>query len=173
MYDRDLSGPGQTRAIRDLLQSLFACELVQPSSTLWLFFAWTSDVEVIDNSARQFASVCPDWPATGIRLSSVLDRILGRGGNISILLREARANDSFILRLDYLRSKYNDRLRYCIRPDFHEKGMLGDDYVLDGSMNLTLRGIEVNDEHITLRCSSSIVAQRRIELRTKWERHLQ
>ncbi len=54
---RDLHGPAQSRAVRDLFQSLFAAELINPSPKLWLFFAWISDVEILDNSARQFAAL--------------------------------------------------------------------------------------------------------------------
>ena len=60
---RDLHGPTQSRAIRDLFQSLFVAELINPSPKLWLFFAWISDVEILDNSARQFAVLEPDWPS--------------------------------------------------------------------------------------------------------------
>ena len=172
MEERDLYGPGQTRAIRDILQSLFVCELVRPSKTLWLFFAWTTDIEIVDNSARQFATLSPDWPSTWIRLSSVIDRLASRGGTINILLREAKHNESFVVKLEQLRGRHGKAIRYCVRPDFHEKGMLGDDYLLDGSMNLTVRGVQVNDEHVALRCAKAVVAQRRIELQSKWEQHL-
>ena len=63
---RDLHGPGQARAVRDLFQSLFSAELIHPSQTLWFFFAWISDVEILDNSARQFSALEPDWPAAQI-----------------------------------------------------------------------------------------------------------
>ena len=72
MASRDLHGPAQSRGVRDLFQSLFAAELINPSPKLWLFFAWISDVEILDNSARQFAALEPDWPAAPIRLSQVL-----------------------------------------------------------------------------------------------------
>ena len=61
--ERDLHGPAQSRAVRDLFQCLLIAELFNPSPKLWLFFAWISDVEIIDNSARQFAALEPDWPA--------------------------------------------------------------------------------------------------------------
>lgn len=174
MAARDLSGPGQTRAIRDLLQSLFICELVRPSRPLWLFFAWVTDIEILDNSARQFTTLCPDWPAAPIRLSKVLDGHLSRGGSINVLLRQDPHNQGFIARLERLRRDHGPAsVRWCVRPEFHEKGMLGDGYVLTGSMNLTMNGLTVNDEYVTLRCDSGIVAQRRIELQNKWGDQLQ
>jgi hypothetical protein len=85
---RDLHGPAQSRAVRDLFQSLFVAELINPSPKLWLFFAWISDVEILDNSARQFAALEPDWPAAPIRLSEVLRALLSRGVQIRLIIRE-------------------------------------------------------------------------------------
>jgi hypothetical protein len=39
--------------------------------------------------------------------------------------------------------------------------MLDEGFVLDGSMNLTVSGLTVNDEHVTYRCDPEIVPQRR------------
>jgi hypothetical protein len=49
---RDLTGPAQARAIRDLLQSLFALEAVLPSNPLWLLSAWITDASILDKGAR-------------------------------------------------------------------------------------------------------------------------
>ncbi len=99
---RDLHGPAQSRAVRDLFQTLFVAELIQPSPKLWLFFAWISDVEIIDNSAREFAALEPDWPAAPIRLSQLLRALLARGVQIRLVIREDGHNDYFIARLQTL-----------------------------------------------------------------------
>lgn len=164
---RDLTGPGQTRAIRDLLQSLFALELLCPSSKLWLGFGWISDIEILDNQARQFSALQPDWPSTMIRLSSVIETLAGKGSKIMILTREERHNESFVERMRGLGSA---NINVLVTPDFHEKGMLGDGYVLSGSMNLTWNGITVNDEHVLLRTDQASVAERRLQLEEKWGR---
>ena len=70
-------------------------ELINPSPKLWLFFAWISDVEILDNSARQFAALEPDWPAAPIRLSQVLRALLSRGVEIRVIIREHGHNDYF------------------------------------------------------------------------------
>src|SRR5690606_5950009 len=99
---RDLHGPTQSRAVRDLFQSLFVAELINPSPKLWLFFAWISDVEILDNSARQFAALEPDWPAAPIRLSQVLQALLSRGVQVRLIIREHGHNDYFISKLRLL-----------------------------------------------------------------------
>src|SRR5947209_18482515 len=101
---RDLHGPAQSRAVRDLFQTLFAAELINPSPKLWLFFAWISDVEILDNSARQFAALEPDWPAAPIRLSDLIRALLRRGASIRLIIREDGHNDYFIVRLRALKA---------------------------------------------------------------------
>ena len=128
---------------------------------------------MLDNSARQFSALCPEWPTTKIRLSELFAGIVRRGGSINLVIRDAIENDQFIERLKKLKEEHCDSIRWCKRPNFHEKGMLGSNYVLDGSMNLTIRGLEVNDEHVILRCGEpSEFAERHIEL-MQWESHLE
>ena len=166
MSSRDLTGPGQTRAIRDLLQSLFALELLRPSRRLWLGFGWISDIEILDNRARQFSALYPDWPATQIRLSAVVEALVAKGCEVVVLIRDDANNRSFIEKMRPLAR--SGAVRLVIAPDFHEKGLLGEDYVLSGSMNLTWNGVTVNDEHILLRTDPPAVAERRLQLEEKW-----
>jgi hypothetical protein len=166
---RDLHGPAQSRAVRDLLQSLFVAELIAPSPKLWLFFAWISDIEVIDNSARQFASIQPDWPSKVIRLSEVLRALLSRGVEVRLVIREHGHNDYFIAKLQGLKADFGDQVKWTIEKSFHAKGLLGRDYFLSGSMNLTLSGISINGEHLVLRTDPATVAEQAIELGSRWE----
>lgn len=166
---RDLRGPSQSRAVQDLFQSLFIAELINPSPKIWLFFAWISDVEIIDNSARQFAALEPDWPATSIRLSQVLFALLARGVAIRLIIREECHNDYFINRLLDLKTCYRDQIKWTVEKNFHVKGLLGADYFLSGSMNLTRNGISVNGEHLILRTDPAAVSEQLIALEDQWE----
>ena len=61
-------------------------------------------LKIIDNSARQFAALEPDWPASPIRLSEVLRALLSRGVHIRLIIREDGHNDYFIARLQTLKA---------------------------------------------------------------------
>jgi hypothetical protein len=172
MQNRDLALPGQKRAIRDLLQSLFTAELIKPSNRLWIASAWISDVQIIDNSARQFSALYPDWPSRMIKLSEAFRAIVARGGSIVCILRDEIHNYSFIEKIKAIRGSFSDRAHLIVRPDFHEKGILGDDYLLHGSMNFTFKGIEVNDEHLYFRRDPGSVHEMRIVFEEKWGDHL-
>ena len=165
---RDIHGPAQSRAISDVLQTLFAAELLQPSKPLWLCFAWVTDLHLLDNTARQFAILQPDWPATQIRLSSLLGALLTRGGQINVVLREHPHNITFITTLQRLRAEHGKNIRWAVGESFHAKGLLGDNFFLNGSMNLTFNGISVNEEHIVLRLDPQLLAQQRLEFSERW-----
>jgi hypothetical protein len=166
---RDLTGPSQVRAIRDLLQGLFALEALRPSRPLWLLSGWLSDIGVVDNRARQFSYIDPNWPTAMVPLSTVLRTILERDGAISIVLREDPHNRAFADRIRGLRTEHPGRLRLLLTPDFHEKGLVGEGFVVSGSMNFTHRGVEVNDEHIVYRTDQAVVAERRLTLSALWD----
>lgn len=166
---RDLHGPAQSRAVRDLFQNLFIAELINPSPKLWLFFAWISDVEIIDNSAREFAALEPDWPAAPIRLSQVLRALLAKGVELRLVIRADGHNDYFIARLQTLKVRYGDQIKWTVEKSFHAKGLLGADYFLSGSMNLTFNGISINGEHLVLRTDPAAIAEQSIELESRWE----
>lgn len=165
---RDLFGPEQTGAIRDLLQSLLITELVRPSSRLWLAFGWISDIEVIDNRARQFSTLQPDWPAAGIRLTQVMTALIEAGGSIALVLRDIDHNRQFVDVVKPLRTRFPDQFKLALGGLVHDKGILGDDFLLSGSMNLTYNGVTVNDEHLTLRTDMASVQEWRLALEKKW-----
>jgi hypothetical protein len=169
---RDLHGPAQSRAVRDLFQGLLTAELIHPSPKLWLFFAWVSDVEILDNSSRQFAALEPDWPAGPVRLSSVLRALLNRGVEVRLIIREDGHNDYFVSRLQDLKARFGSQIKWIIEKTFHAKGLLGADYFLSGSMNLTQNGISINGEHLVLRTDPAAVAEQSVQLESIWEGRL-
>ncbi len=132
---RDLVGPAQAAAIRNLIQALLVSELIQPSKTLWLASAWVSNIEVIDNTAQQFSALEPDWTARPIRLLETLCAIARRGAEVVVILRDDPHNRPFAERLRSTPEWGRRAIHLLLEPDFHEKGLLGADYSLDGSMN--------------------------------------
>jgi hypothetical protein len=173
MLSRDYSGPWQSRAIRDSLQTLFLSEFLRPSPELWILSAWVSDVEIIDNSARAFSAVHPDWPATSIRLTEVIEALANRSVRLCVVVREVDHNASFIRTLQDLQLEAEGRLGLAIAPTAHEKTVVGEDYIFGGSMNLTLSGLTSSEEHVLLRISRQAAASRRLALHERWRGSLQ
>jgi hypothetical protein len=166
---RDLNGPTQSRAIRDLLQSLFVLEAVRPSKPLWLLSAWVTDPPVLDNGARQFAAVDPEWDSRPITLSGVLRTILEHGGQIHIVTRPDEMNMPFVGRMRNMQRHHGRRLSILLEETFHDKGLVGEDFELAGSMNFTRAGLLTNIEHLIFRTDPRVIAERRLELNERWK----
>ncbi|HTX50414.1 MAG TPA: phospholipase D-like domain-containing protein DpdK [Caulobacteraceae bacterium] len=173
MLSRDYSGPWQSRAIRDTLQTLFLSELLRPSPELWILSAWISDVEVIDNTARAFSAVRPDWPAASIRLTDVIRALASRSGRLCVVVREVDHNNLFIRTLQDLQLETEGRLGLAIASTAHEKTVVGEDFIFGGSMNLTHSGLTSSEEHVLLRVDRQAAASRRLALHERWSGSLQ
>jgi phosphatidylserine/phosphatidylglycerophosphate/cardiolipin synthase-like enzyme len=170
--DRDIATRGSALVPQDFLQSLFVAELLWPSQRLWISSPWISDVELIDNTARQFSSLNPDWPAARIRLSAVLAALLERGAEVILITNRSPHNEDFFARMAPLERLYGKRLRIIKAANLHEKGILSDTFTLNGSMNLTYGGVYCNEEYLIYRCDPARVAERRVTLEDRWREQL-
>jgi hypothetical protein len=158
------------RQVGDLLQLIFASELVQPSRRLWIVSPWISDIPILDNTGNAFTSVAPEWSRSHVRLSSMLARLLDSECSVDIATREAESHNRDFL--DKLRDLVGDHpgLRIHLAADLHEKGILGDSFYLAGSMNFTHSGISVNEEAVQFTNEPAVIAQNQITFRSRWKR---
>jgi hypothetical protein len=159
------SGP-KVREIPDLLQSIFAAELLVPSTQLWIVSPWISDIPLIDNEAGSFSSIEPEWPPIRIRFSQVLQALIERGTRITIATRDVDHNRPFRDALESLVSATT--LTFVYAEELHEKGILGDAFFLNGSMNFTYNGVHVNSEILHLITDPATIAEAHITMRDRW-----
>jgi hypothetical protein len=155
--------------VRDLIQLLFACELLVPSRCVWLVSPWITDLAVIDNRDARFSALEPTWGARPIRLMEVLTRLADQGTVLRIAMRpasSARANADIARKLADLKARLADpeQVNVIEREDLHTNGLLGDDYFLAGSMNFTRSGVEVWDERVVLHTDRVQVLQAMLEM---------
>lgn len=168
---RDLHEVGSSRTASYLLQSLFIAELIRPSKRLWIVSPWISDIDLIDNTARQFSSICPDWPTNHIRLSTSLVSLMNLGVQVILIVNLDSHNNDFIARMR--NAIFPSSSLIIIRSgELHEKGILGSYFTLNGSMNLTFNGVYINDEYLMYRCDQSSIEQRKLELENRWREYL-
>jgi len=150
--------------IRELLEGVFAAELLRPSRCLWLVSPWLSDIELLDNRSGAFASLDPQWGPRQIRLVEMLGRLLELGTEVIIATRPDRHNESFLRKLEDVARAAGDesRITFHRSPTLHTKGILGDDFYISGSMNITFNGIEVLQEGLLFTTDAESVSNARI-----------
>ena len=158
--------------VADLLQSLFALELVAPSRAIWIVSPWISDIPVLDNRAGEYATIIdPHWGERWVSLSEVLGRVLRTGTYVQLGIRvEHEHTDLFVERMTSIAERDGGRDRLTITRDdnLHLKGLLADRWYLAGSMNLTANGVQILEEGIRYTTIESEVAEARINYRDRW-----
>lgn len=157
------------REVENLLQSILAAELVMPSEVLWLVSPWISDIGVIDNETGSFSGLEPSWGRRRITLVEALATVIRRGSHVVIATRGDDHNLRFVRKLEAAVQSTGLGDRLLVRIDdeerLHEKGLLGDDYYLSGSMNFTYNGVRLHDEAVKFELGAEAVAQARVNFR--------
>jgi phosphatidylserine/phosphatidylglycerophosphate/cardiolipin synthase-like enzyme len=163
---------GKMRAedeVTSLLQTIIAAELIAPSRVIWLVSPWISDIEVLDNRAGAFSGIEPRWGRRRIALSDALSTLVRRGSRIVIATRPVDHNIRFVHAIRVAVAAVGLSERLLIHRDgreaLHEKGLVGDDYYVSGSMNFTERGIHINDETVTFELDQEVVSRARLHYR--------
>lgn len=153
------------------MQGLFVAELVYPSEEIFIITPWISDVEIIDNQAKTFSGIENDLPFGKIRLSTVLMRIMQRGGDITIATRPGHHNETFtkLLTNKALIEHVNKKLNVAFASELHEKGILTSSIYMSGSMNLTHNGLNKLEEKVTLTRDKNEITRTRTEFVDRWK----
>jgi hypothetical protein len=133
---------GARKWIRELLQLIFAAELLAPSSCLWVVSPWLRDIPILDNTTGGFLAVGPALPRGDVALSVILRELLERGTRVVIATRPEQGNRQVLDALGISPEMSDDRLVFQERAELHAKGIAGDRYCLIGSMNLTFNALE-------------------------------
>ena len=165
---RDLRTRENPQAIADLLQTIFAGELLCPSTQLWLVSPWISDIPILDNTAGQFSSLVPEFDRAPVRLSKVLQTLAERQSQVFIAVREAEHNRAFVSVMRDIERGLANRIIIQQARDIHEKGLLGDAFYLSGSFNFTFGGISVNEEVAHLFTDPAVIAENRMAFVRRW-----
>ncbi len=152
--------------LKELMQNIFVAELLNPSQKLvWIVSPWVSDVPLIDNRGGNFDIVNPDWRGQIVNLQDVILHMLSLETEIRLITNQEKHNDSFLRKLKMRLSEISDKKNISISQieTLHvKKGLLNDHGCLDGSMNITYQGVEINDEQVVYNSGSSIVDEERL-----------
>ena len=155
--------------VRELLESLFAIELLDPGEEIWLVSPWISDIPVLDNRAGSYSGLEPSWPKRHLTLAELLAFALRTQPQcrLYIVTRPGEHTARFCERLRTIIALdgNSDRLNLDDRrPELHTKGLVTARFALNGSMNFTYNGVEALDETVQLEISPTRVAQFRLNL---------
>jgi hypothetical protein len=149
--------------VSDVIQSLFISEVLAPSDELWLLSPWISDIPVIDNSAGAFSSLLPARPVGAITLTDALIHLGGQGAQIYVIVRKDSRNLLVSNKLRTAQISGDLSILVIEQDNLHEKALLSSRFLLQGSMNFTHFGREVNEEALVLDSTSDSIARARLD----------
>lgn len=149
--------------LTDCLSSIFALELMRPSSEIYLISPWISNVTLISNRFGQFRAVVGDSGDGDLRLAALLKTLAERGARIRVIYRSGHQLTEEFLNLlpENIERRGTERL--------HEKGLITRYFYLRGSMNFTHSGVNLNDESVELTTDPQDVALALLEAQQRWE----
>jgi phosphatidylserine/phosphatidylglycerophosphate/cardiolipin synthase-like enzyme len=158
--------------IRELLQLMLLGELMAPGGErIWLVSPWFSNVAIVDNRAMGFSAVNPEWGAREIRLVEIAVELMVRGCPLGVATSLDEHNEPFLDALTEATAEVgvSEKLTVVRRENLHTKGILLRRGLLTGSMNITYRGLELNDEAVTYDTAPQSLAQARISFESYLE----
>jgi hypothetical protein len=173
MASRDVWSHGGGEALRELLWGSLAALLLQGKGErpLYVSSPWVSDFPLFANAFRQFAGLFPelaDEPV--VRFSGYLGA-LARLRPVRLITVRNPTSEGFA---DALRAAgVQSAVRYAPET-YHEKGLLGPSFYVEGSMNITYSGVYVRGEKITYHSDSgdagrAKIARAYLEFERRWE----
>lgn len=156
--------------VRELLEAILVAELLIPSDTIWLVSPWITDLELIDNRSGAFSALATQWGPRKIRLSELFGAILDRT-RLFVVTRPDTHNEMFLRKLEDIASASGTEKNLTVvrSETLHWKGILGRDYYLSGSMNLTYNGVEINEEGVSFETAENAIASARIAFHENYE----
>ena len=153
-----------------MLAMLFAAEILDPSTEFWIAMAWVSDVALYDSLYGEFDALVSRSGTGRVHLSDVLIELAIKGTTVNIVTRPDPSNDKFldILQRKAAVTRVQDHIRIGRSEIIHQKNLVGKDWFTDGSMNLTVNGLDNNVENLTVHLDAEKTAEIRTNIRQTW-----
>jgi hypothetical protein len=166
MSSRDIWSKGGGDKVQHLLGSFFALLLAGENrdKPLYLCSPYLSDFAVLDNSFGQYRALFSESPELAeratLRLSEVLSGISKKMPVRVVTIRHP-SSKAFLERLGG--ADLGDLTIRIATDAYHEKGLLCDEFYIEGSMNFTYSGVFIRDEKVACHIPSDAPGRTKID----------
>lgn len=141
-----LSQRSGQRQCQEVLTGVLMSGLIHPHE-MWIVSPWLSDFEVVDNRLYAWQHLVPTWPPQWIGFVQVVAQLIQSQNQLFIVSRNNETSRKFVQQLhDALPKGASYHLKYS--EDLHTKGIVTEQVLVSGSLNLTFSGTNRNDELI-------------------------
>ena len=148
MVSRDIWSHGVGSSLQDLLASCCSSLMLTSSAGQPAYFSspWMSNFVLFSNPFSEWGGLFPDLAdQVEIRFADFLSR-LSESRPVRLVVTDNPTSQSFI-KNRVISNSPGVQVRFAPET-YHEKGILTDEFYLEGSMNLTYSGVFLRDEKI-------------------------
>lgn len=161
------ASPTYRRDLGRVVEALCVAELLHPGRCVWLAAPKLADAAVLDNRAGQLGPLEPRWGNRLVGLSDWLLRVMAGGTAVVLATTPDREVEAF---LDRLTARSADagvaaRLTRSLVPTLPRAGLLGDDFLLAGSLRFGPEGVLPAEDAVTLDLRPDVVGEARAAFR--------
>jgi phosphatidylserine/phosphatidylglycerophosphate/cardiolipin synthase-like enzyme len=156
--------------VAELLESVFTRLAVFPDRCVWIVSPWITDIPVVDQRFGVVANL-EGYGRRRLTLVEVLGALAKLGTTVVVALRDDRTNQRTIQSLQALADDHRLEGRLLVHltgNTHHDKTMVGDNFVISGSMNFTVSGTAFNDERVEYSTDPGRVAEAQLDLHERF-----
>lgn len=149
MPSRDIWSPGGGAVLADAIASVLAMLLLRSDDRRPVYFSspWITDFPLYRNRFREYAALFPRLADEDeIWFSDYLVRLASER-EVRVLTADNEYSKTFLRTPKLETSRLTAKLA---EGPYHEKGILAPGVYIEGSMNITYRGVFINREKVTL-----------------------
>jgi hypothetical protein len=148
MVSRNIWSHKLGSSLRDLLSSSCGTLLLTGEQSQPAYFSspWMSNFVLFQNQLNEWGGIFPDRPdLVEIRFADFLAS-LSQNRPVRLVVVENKTSESFVKNPSIVESS-GIEVRYA-PESYHEKGILTEEFYIEGSMNLTYSGVYLRDEKV-------------------------
>lgn len=168
---RRLTPGTPSQVIRSALQGLFAAELLDPGSDLWVALPRIWNVPVLDNRANSFHHLEPTWPQSEVRLLDALEKIMQEGTKVRVMASDHKKNETFAGEFRNLEATQS-RGDYWSTSDWDpiEPGIVASSFCIRGTLQFSEHGLSVSNGETCIYSDSSALKDCKQIFEDQWPR---
>jgi hypothetical protein len=161
MPSRDIWSPGGGAVLADAIASVLSMLLLRSDDRRPVYFSspWITDFPVLRNRFREYAALFPRLADEDeILFSDYLVRLASER-EVRVLTADNEHSKAFLRNSKLVTRGLTAKLA---EGPFHEKGILAPGVYIEGSMNITYRGVFINREKVTVHAAPDAAVLARI-----------
>ena len=155
------------RQLKEVLGNLLV-GLIISTDKIWLVSPWLTDYDLLDNRTGNWNAIDPSWDNRFVTFTDLLISLVKSGCHLNVVTTNIEINRPFINKLSTSLNMY-ENFQIIYSENLHIKGLLTDHFFINGSMNFTYRGANINEEQVPINIDKETILEAKLEFEGRYE----